>query len=266
MGTSTPHQDGDRGVSVHLYCLHGALQGPDVWKPLADALTSFERPRVRLIAEDLLDAPAAGLDDWADRFCSRIRAAGAGGGRILLGYSLGGRLALHALAACPGLWDGAIVVSAHPGGDDPGAREAIRRRDRRWALRLESEPPARVLRDWDAQPVFGGGPTPAHRPAGSLDGRRWATALRTFSRAEQADLLPRLQAAKLPRLLAVAGADDGPYAAIARRIATAVPAAEVRLVPGAGHRVPWERPEEFTSLVAGFLRGSCSAAPPSADV
>ena len=75
---------------------------------------------------------------------------------MLLGYSLGGRLALHALLHAPELWAGALVVGADTGLADPKEREARVRWDAAWAERFLNEPWEDVLRDWDAQAVFGG--------------------------------------------------------------------------------------------------------------
>ena len=71
----------------------------------------------------------------------------------LLGYSLGGRLALyHASRQPPGL-EALWLESAHPGlsaSERPG-RIA---HDERWARRFEQEPLEDVLIDWYQQPVF----------------------------------------------------------------------------------------------------------------
>ena len=55
-------------------------------------------------------------------------------------------------------------------------------------------------------------------------------------------------------VLAVAGADDERYAAIARRMAAAIgPHATAALVPGAGHAAHLERPEEFLATLRPWL-------------
>lgn len=65
-------------------------------------------------------------------------------------------------------------------------------------------------------------------------------------------------AARLDRLaaptLALAGERDLPdFPAIARRIAAEAPAARAEIVPGAGHLLSLDRPEEFLRAVLGFL-------------
>jgi pimeloyl-ACP methyl ester carboxylesterase len=41
--------------------------------------------------------------------------------------------------------------------------------------------------------------------------------------------------------------------AYARLLKRAIPQAELHVLPGAGHATPWERPEEFNTVVLGFL-------------
>ena len=58
---------------------------------------------------------------------------------ILIAYSLGGRLALHCLCES-NLWDGAILISAHPGFDKVTEKKEREKNDSHWASRFENEP------------------------------------------------------------------------------------------------------------------------------
>ena len=72
----------------------------------------------------------------------------------LVGYSLGGRVAM--MAACqgmPGLC-GVIVEGGHPGLQSAEQRAERQRSDRRWAQRFRTEPLTAVFADWYQQPVF----------------------------------------------------------------------------------------------------------------
>jgi len=57
----------------------------------------------------------------------------------------------------------------------------------------------------------------------------------------------------MPALL-LAGALDGKYSAIARRMAGAMPRARLAIVPDAGHAIHLEQPDVFIEQVADFLR------------
>src|ERR1041385_616117 len=68
--------------------------------------------------------------------------------RVLVGYSMGGRLALQALIE-GAAFDRAVIVSA--GLNLEEGREERRERDEAWAMRFESDEWENVMRDWNAQ-------------------------------------------------------------------------------------------------------------------
>lgn len=72
----------------------------------------------------------------------------------LVGYSLGGRIAMFHACQHPAGLDGVIVEGGHPGLQDVEARQARLTSDRRWASRFRSEPLEAVFADWYQQPVF----------------------------------------------------------------------------------------------------------------
>lgn len=73
----------------------------------------------------------------------------------LVGYSLGGRLALdYALNANNPNLQGAILEGANVGLESETERQARWQNDHRWAERFRHEPTAAVLKDWYQQPVF----------------------------------------------------------------------------------------------------------------
>lgn len=243
---------------IVLHCLHGTFQDPGVWAGLDEQLATHVARPLRTVAEEIELPAAGGLREWADALCVRLQPRARGEAppevRVLLGYSLGGRLALHALLACPAVWSGAVLIAAHPGEEDSAARAAVRARDTAWAARCRgADPTEDVLRDWDALAVFGGHPNRAPRDPATLDRERWARAFEVFSRAGQADLRPALAGADTPPILYLTGADDPSYPAIGEALAAGVPSLRHETVEGAGHRVPWDRPDEFASRLARFL-------------
>lgn len=242
---------------VNLHCLHGTFQTPVVWSDFEARLVGHagHEDAVHVVAETLDPPATGGLEAWAAGLCRRFGTVGGDGeARVLLGYSLGGRLAMHALVACPRAWSAAVLVAAHPGGGSDAERAAVRRRDAAWAERCRHDPWEDVLADWDAQAVFGGRPNRAARPPAGFDRERCARTFEAFSRAGQVDLRPRLAAASLPPVLYVTGADDARYRAVGDELAECVPAITHVVVAGAGHRVPWDRPDAFAEAVGRFLR------------
>jgi 2-succinyl-6-hydroxy-2,4-cyclohexadiene-1-carboxylate synthase len=199
---------------VVITCLHGFLGNARDWDFLRDAGFEIETPP---------------LDAIPDR------------GDILLGYSLGGRLALQALLAGAN-YKRAILVSTALGIEDEELRAARRFSDERWAQRFESEDFETVIRDWNAQPVLAG-PSLA-RTRDDYDPR----GLREWSSGALPPLTSRLHELTLPTLW-IAGARDAKYVAEAHRAASIAPNARVEIVNDAGHRVPWEQPSAFIAIL-----------------
>ena len=197
-----------------ITCLHGFLGNPRDWDFLRDAGFDIETPP---------------LDAIPDR------------GDILLGYSLGGRLALHALLA-GAQYKRAIFVSTGLGIEDETARAARRASDEAWAQRFESEDFETVIADWNAQPVLSGPSLPRTRD--DFDPR----ALREWSSGALPPVASRLHELTIPTLW-IAGARDSKYVAEAYRGA-ALARGQVAIVDHAGHRVPWEAPAAFMKLCA----------------
>src|SRR5918998_1795147 len=72
----------------------------------------------------------------------------------IVGYSMGGRLALYLALRHPERCSGLFLESASPGIEDPAERLARRRADEERARRLESGDLASFLEDWYRQPLF----------------------------------------------------------------------------------------------------------------
>jgi 2-succinyl-6-hydroxy-2,4-cyclohexadiene-1-carboxylate synthase len=198
---------------VVITCLHGFLGNPRDWNFLRDAGFEIEAPPI---------------DAIPDR------------GDIILGYSLGGRLALQALLAGAD-YKRAILVSTGLGIEGEEARAARRASDEAWAKRFESEDFETVMRDWNAQPVLAG-PALA-RTRNDYDPR----ALREWSSGALPSVALRLHELTIPTLW-IAGARDSKYVAEAHRAAS-LARGRVAIVDHAGHRVPWEAPGEFVNLL-----------------
>ena len=241
-----------RGAGPALVLVHGFTQTGRSWGPIATDLATDH-------TVVLLDAPGhggsaaveAGLADGA----ALLAAAAGPAPATWIGYSMGARWALHVALLHPERVRGLVLVGGTPGIEDDAERAARRDRDRLTAARLEELGVDRFLEEWLAQPLFAG--LPADRAA--VEDRRRNTVAGLRSSLEQAGtgaqlpLWDRLAELRVP-VLAVAGADDERYAAIAARMADAIgPHAQVALVPGAGHAAHLERPAAFTARLRDWL-------------
>jgi len=196
-----------------ITCLHGFLGNSRDWDFLRDAGFEIETP------------PLDAIPDHGD---------------ILLGYSLGGRLALQALLAGAD-YKRAILVSTGLGIEGEAARAARRASDEAWAQRFESEDFESVMAVWNAQPVLAG--PSLHRTRDDCDPR----ALREWSSGVLPPVASRLRELTISTLW-IAGARDTKYVAEARRAAS-LARGRVAIVDDAGHRVPWERTGAFINLL-----------------
>ena len=201
-----------------ITCLHGFLGNPHDWDFLRDAGFAIETPPLDAIPNH---------------------------GDTLLGYSLGGRLALQALLAGAD-YKRAILVSTGLGIEGDQLRIARRASDEAWAQRFESEDFDTVIAGWNAQPVLAG---PAlSRTRDDYDPR----ALREWSSGALPPVATRLHELTIPTTW-IAGARDTKYVAEAHRAASIAPNARVAIVENAGHRVPWEQPSAFIALLEALF-------------
>jgi 2-succinyl-6-hydroxy-2,4-cyclohexadiene-1-carboxylate synthase len=170
---------------MKLFCIHGNFQTAKVWQSLQERMKT-EFSDLDMITEDLYAKPFQSFDDWTEDFCARGEVKANGEKSILLGYSLGGRLALHACLSRPDLWRGAIIVGAGPGLESEGEKKLQLDRDRNWADRLKKEPLEQLVREWDEQPVFCGIENSAPRNLDELDPTQLSQQFEVFSKGTSA--------------------------------------------------------------------------------
>lgn len=231
-----------------IHALHGNLGSPGDWEEPGQEWREFD-------AVDLWswqESPAGlSLREFGERFADTVAAA-ADAEPVLVGYSLGGRLALHALAARPDLWRAVVLVSTHPGLESESERATRTRSDREWAERAREEEWESFLRDWNGQPILENqAPSPDQV---ALADRREAVA-RAFEHWSLGSQLPmdrELEGIATPILL-VHGGDDRRFGALAHRMMRHIPTAQVREIPGAGHRLVTERPRELGRSIREWL-------------
>ena len=205
---------------------------------------------------------AAPSGDWFPEAAGRLDAACAAlpAPPVVVGYSMGGRLALYTTVRFAGAASGLVVLGADPGLRDPAARAARRDRDEALAQELAATRGrafAAWLRRWYGLPLFG---NLSRSPQfGSLLQRRLrqnpaalAAALRGLSVSRQPPLWDALPRLNIPALF-IAGAADAKYRLIAERIADLGGPWQAAVCPGAAHAVHLEQPEAVAGLIRRFV-------------
>lgn len=253
-----------RGPSP-LVMLHGFAGAADHFLDLAEALGD----RVTAMALDLPghggspvpdgdEGPGAGglIADLAEaaRMEGFERA-------VWLGYSMGGRIALHLAAGSPEAVAALVLVGSSPGIADPAEREARRRTDEAWARLAETLPLEEFLDRWGGQPLLEDPPgiSPALRARArevrlSTRPEGLAAALRNLGPGSLPSLWGVLPDLTAPALL-VSGALDRRYTEITARMAALMPRSRRAILEGAGHAAHLHRPRELAAAVADFLDG-----------
>lgn len=235
---------------ARLILVHGFTQTAASWDAIEYRLGALGHEVVSL------DAPGHGRhsDTKLGLWKSADLLAAEGGDGTWVGYSMGGRLALHVALAHPPLVERLVLVGATPGIERAADRLERQAADEALAEELERGGLDPFLARWLAQPLFA---TLSEEHAG-LDARRantvagLAASLRLMGTGVQDSLWPRLGEITAPTLLAV-GALDEKFTAIAQRMADELPNAHVASFNGCGHACHLEAPDRFVAEVDAFV-------------
>ena len=193
---------------------------------------------------------------WVHWVCERLRLATAP--VHLIGYSMGGRLALAAALAeaRTGRVASLTLLGAHPGLVDPYQRREREAADARRAAELE-DGLMPFLDRWYRQPLF----DPICQTVGleTLVLRRrhgdpatLAAALRSAGTGGMPNLRSGLPWLRIP-VLTIAGTLDAKYVELGEEIANAAPRGRFAAVEGAGHALLVEAPERCARLWTEFV-------------
>jgi 2-succinyl-6-hydroxy-2,4-cyclohexadiene-1-carboxylate synthase len=228
-------------MPADLLLLHGFTQTGASWDGVRRALGA----RYRALAPDL------GAGPWEAEL-DRLEAL-APAAHVLIGYSMGGRIALAAALAMPARVERLVLVGASPGLADPEERARRRAADEALAERIEAIGVEAFAGEWGAQPLFAGQPervaAAAHADRLRNTPEGLAAALRGLGTGAMEPLWDRLGELTMPVALVV-GERDEKFRGVAERMRAALPDARVIVVPGAGHAAHLERPEAVAAVLA----------------
>jgi 2-succinyl-6-hydroxy-2,4-cyclohexadiene-1-carboxylate synthase len=182
-----------------------------------------------------------------------------GGRADVLGYSMGGRLALALATAYPQRVQRLILESASPGIADEQERRTRQLADEQLAERIVLEGLKAFVAQWERLPMWD---SQAALPEAERERQRQtrlghsaaglAANLRATGTGAQPSYWEHLAELEIPTML-IAGKRDHKFAQIAGRMHEAIPDARLDVVPDAGHAVHLEQPDWYVQLVTEFL-------------
>jgi len=227
-----------------IYAIHGFLGKSTDWQGI------FFQNHERINCLDLSSNDAAGsLLEWAERFNREVSLSR--GEKILVGYSLGGRLALHALLLNPELWRAAVIISAHTGLKSMEERRKRLLQDEEWAVRFEEESWETLMESWNRQDLFAFDVKP-ERDEKTFSRKNLAHMLRKWSLGLQEDLADSLHHLNIP-ILWLRGEHDNIPSDQQNHLRLIHPQSRSVRIPHGGHRVHLQQPARVAAEIAKFI-------------
>jgi len=222
--------------------IHGAVGSSRDW----DFLNPHIPDITSLNLWSLLSKSSLSLSDLAKKINHDVDSVG----DTLLGYSMGGRIALHCLLENPNLWQRAIIISAHTGIRSKAERKMRFQHDAKWAKACSSLPFDQFLQEWNKQGILSSAQAPSRKEL-----EPWkpqiAQSFVDWSTGNQEDLSIRLAEIET-KILWITGADDPKFTQVATEACSLLPSATHRIIPECGHRILWEKPNELIKLLEEF--------------
>jgi len=259
----------DAGSTGSITMLHGFAQTGRCWGPLAEALRVQRDVRcVDLPGHGGSGDVVADVADTATLVTVQSAASSAHArSNVLLGYSLGARVALTAASQQAGragsgdtasagrqLFDALVLISGSPGLQTSDERVARRRSDDALADRIESIGTAAFIDEWLSGPLFKHLDVHAQHRSERLrnEPRGLATSLRMAGTGTMDPLWDELASIEIP-VLVMAGADDPKFASIAVDMAVRLPRARLAIINDAGHTAHLEQSDVALAHIVEFL-------------
>lgn len=197
--------------------------------------------------------PQNSFIQWTRNFNQKVTADFPSGPRVLVGYSLGGRLALHALADQPNLYDAVILISVNPGLVREKDRQARWQTDLQWAEKFQQLSWQELLQEWNAQTVFKDSLSEPKRAEEQYDRSQLAAALTEWSLSKQADFR-ELIISQQEKIFWLSGDNDIKFLSLAMELQKRAPGLRAESISQSSHRVLFDNPTELAGKMIEFLR------------
>ena len=227
-----------------LVFLHGFLGAPSDWEPIVRRLDVARS--MHALTLPVAECWQLGVQQLECQLPPEF---------VVIGYSLGARIALALALTYPSRTRGLCFVSGHPG-LQPAERAVRRVHDQGVIERMLQMPWPEFLDEWYRQEVFSSLDRATRmtwvQQKQTLDRDYQAELLRCYSISGQPNYWQQLSNIATPTLV-IAGQHDCKYVAVARSMQRCAPQLELQIVPMSGHAVHRERPTEFAEVLQAFL-------------
>ncbi len=242
--------------------LHGFLGSGSDWLPIARQLQDeYCSLMIDLPGHGESDIEANGNPDLfftatVDALAMELSRSAAPEPCFLVGYSMGGRIALSLLLRHPELFEKAIIVSASPGLRTEEERRSRRESDEGIARKIERNFEG-FITAWYEQPLFA---TLKNHPIfKEVESERkinspenLALALRLLGTGQQPSAWDELQKNRVP-IQFFAGEKDLKFVEIGRQMVNLFTESTLEIFPGCGHTLHLENRELFLDRLTQFF-------------
>ena len=181
---------------------------------------------------------------------------------FLVGYSMGGRIALYLALHFPQYFSGVVLESASPGLESLKEKKLRIERDLLLIEKLQTLDFQLFLQQWYGNSLFAS--FRQHDNYQQAIARRLQNnplklikSLRYLGLGVQPSLWHKLSTNQIPLLLLV-GELDPKFVAINRRIANLAHQANLKIVKNSGHNIHFEQPKLYVKLITYFMQNMYS--------
>ena len=239
-----------------LYTLHGFTESDEVWQ---DVLSGTSIAHKCMLLPGHGSKPCASNSDMTS-VAAEMAAELPDEGTDLLGYSMGGRIALRIALDHPKKVKRLILISSSMGVKEPAERQERQKRDDALAEILEEDGIGAFVAWWENNPAIKSAKPLDPNAEATLRSRRlnhdaaeMANACRCLGQGRMEPLWDRLHELQIPCLL-IAGSHDTRYREMLHDAADIITDSRYRIVPVSGHAVHREQPDALIELLEEFLQ------------
>lgn len=237
------------GTGTAISFLHGFTQTKESWLPVVEQLPIGHQ-------YTCIDAPGHGgsLDGKRSLVDAGNDVAETMSQGILVGYSMGARIALHTALQHPAKVKALVLISGTAGIDDENERVLRRESDEALANRISEIGVPAFVDEWLSNPMFSGlSPALADVPSRCQNtAEGLGDSLRFAGTGTQTPLWNDLHTLAMPVLL-IAGENDQKFVDLAQRMNSSIPNSELHVISGVGHTCHLEDIAAFTAIFQEWL-------------